>query len=131
MHRLPLHERIVQDMPEHGQADHLIELSKGRHQDLRPIALPLPLLLGCMQTEPRADSGFRDLWVCCCLVVGRWLAEEELGEFLAPYHPTPPPLQTTPSLLDISTLDTMLPLLDTQPWPADRSQVPPGECFRI
>src|SRR4029079_8309538 len=121
---------FAQETPEPGKADRLTEPPKVRPQDLRPVALPLPSLPDYMQIGPRVDSVSRALSVCCCLVVGRWLAEETPGESLAPYHPTPPPLQTRLSLPDNSTLDTMLPPLDTQPWPTGTSRALPAECFR-
>src|SRR6185295_3945095 len=83
-----------------------------------------------MQIGPRVDSVSRDLSVCCCLVVGRRPAEETPGVSLAPYHPPPPPLQTRLSLPNNSTLDTMLPLLDTRPWLTDTNRALPAECSR-
>src|SRR5436853_3700285 len=124
------HGRIGQDTPEPGQAARSTEPPMAHHQDSMPVVLPLLSLLHCMQTEPRAASGYRDLLVCCYLGVGRHLAEDAPGESLAPYRSVPPLLQTTPSLQDSSTLDTTLPLLDTQPSSADRSQAPPAEYFR-
>src|SRR4029079_10683296 len=121
---------FAQETPEPGKADRLTEPPKVRPQDLRPVALPLPSLPDYMQIGPIVDSVSRDLSVCCCLVVGRRPAEETPGVSLAPYHPTPPPLQTRLSLPDNSTLDTMLPLLDTRPWPTDTSRALPAECFR-
>src|SRR4029078_11673525 len=130
MPRLPRYGRIDQEIPEPGQADRLTEPPKARPQDLTPVALPPPSLPDYRQIGPRADSVSRDLSVCCCLVIGRRPAEEPPGESLAPYHPTPPPLQTRLSLPDNSTLDTMLPLLDTRPWPTDTSRALPAECLR-
>src|SRR5262245_23920122 len=106
-------------MPAPEQTGHSTEPPKARHQDLRPVALPLLLLLRCMQTEPRAALESRDPPGFCYLLVGRRLAEEAPGKLLVLYHPAPPLLQPMPSLPDNSTLDTTPPLLDTRPWSED------------